>query len=119
MRAFIIVGLVIGAISQSVLADYTHDRKGTTLKPHPQKEVSLETQQTASAPVNINQADANMLTTLKGIGKKRADAIIAYRNTHGPFSTIDELAKVKGIGKKGLGLLQQKNPGRLMVGSKK
>ena len=52
-----------------------------------------------AGPVNINTADAaTMARELKGIGEKRAQAIIEYRQKHGPFKTADELALVKGIG---------------------
>ena len=50
--------------------------------------------------ININQADAKALTTLKGIGKDRALKIIEYREKNGPFEKIEDLMKVKGIGKK-------------------
>lgn len=51
--------------------------------------------------VNINTADAQTLATqLKGIGLKKAEAIIAYRETFGAFKSVDELAAVKGIGEK-------------------
>jgi comEA protein len=66
-------------------------------------------------PVDINHADATQLTTLKGIGPKKADVIIAYRNAHGPFKTVDDLAKVKGIGPKAVARLKINNPGRLVV----
>ena len=50
--------------------------------------------------ININQADVKALTTLKGIGKDRAVKIVEYRETNGPFQKIEDLMKVKGIGKK-------------------
>jgi competence protein ComEA len=55
---------------------------------------------TASAgPININTADAATLSReLKGIGMKRAEAIVEYRRKFGPFKSADELALVKGIG---------------------
>lgn len=56
----------------------------------------------AAEPVNINAADAQTLATLKGIGEKRAEAIIEYRSKHGPFVSIEDLVKVKGIGVKTL-----------------
>lgn len=56
----------------------------------------------AAEPVNINAADAQTLATLKGIGEKRAEAIIEYRSKHGPFVSIEDLVKVKGIGAKTL-----------------
>ena len=54
-----------------------------------------------SARVNINTADGETLAAeLKGIGLKRAKAILAYRNEHGPFNSIDDLVKIKGISKR-------------------
>lgn len=54
-----------------------------------------------AAPVDINSADAATLAReLKGIGPTRAAAIIAYRDAHGPFKSVDELALVSGIGQK-------------------
>ncbi len=53
----------------------------------------------AASPVNINTADASTIAKeLAGIGLKRAQAIIDYRQKHGPFKAADELALVKGIG---------------------
>ena len=51
-------------------------------------------------PVNINKADVKTLTTLKGIGKDRAEKIVEYREKNGPFQKPEDLIKVKGIGKK-------------------
>ena len=51
------------------------------------------------ASVDINTADKKELSSLHGIGAKKADMIIAYRDAN-CFGSIDELAKVKGIGKK-------------------
>lgn len=49
--------------------------------------------------VNLNSADAATLqTSLAGIGKAKAEAIVAYRETHGGFASVDELLEVKGIG---------------------
>ncbi len=51
----------------------------------------------ASGYVNINTADAALLMTLPGIGESRAQDIIAYRNEHGDFTSIEELMKISGI----------------------
>lgn len=48
--------------------------------------------------INVNTADAYDLQRLPGIGEKRAREIIAYREGHGPFQTVDELTEVSGIG---------------------
>lgn len=50
--------------------------------------------------VNINKADLETLSLLKGVGEKRAQAIISYRELNGDFASIDELRNIKGIGDK-------------------
>lgn len=49
--------------------------------------------------VNINSASESDLIKLPGIGKKTASEIINYRNKNGKFENINDLLKVKGIGK--------------------
>jgi competence protein ComEA len=54
----------------------------------------------AATPVNINKATAATLAkSLDGIGQGKAEAIVAWRDAHGPFKKADELGRVKGIGK--------------------
>ena len=48
--------------------------------------------------VNINTADAQALTKIKGIGPAMAQKIIDYRESNGSFQSVEELQKVKGIG---------------------
>ena len=50
--------------------------------------------------ININTATVEELKTLKGIGEKKAEAIIEYRKKNGSFKNKEELMKVRGIGKK-------------------
>ena len=66
------------------------------------KEVANKSNETVASieKININQADAKALTTLKGIGKDRAVKIVEYREKNGPFKKIEDLMKVNGIGKK-------------------
>ena len=52
----------------------------------------------ASDPIDLNTADLPLLMTLPEIGETRAAAIIAYREHHGPFQSVGELAAVEGIG---------------------
>lgn len=53
--------------------------------------------------INVNLADATSIAkVLKGVGLQRAQAIVAYRDQNGPYSSLDDLAKVKGIGVKTL-----------------
>ena len=52
----------------------------------------------AGEAVNINTANQETLMTVKGIGEKRAAAIIAHREEHGSFKSIEALAEVSDIG---------------------
>lgn len=52
----------------------------------------------AFAAVDVNSADATALETLPGIGPSKAEAILAYRSEHGPFTTLADLDAVSGIG---------------------
>lgn len=55
----------------------------------------------AHAQVDINHADARTLAeSLDGIGLVKAEAIVAYRDAHGPFRTPEDLTRVRGIGAK-------------------
>ena len=66
----------------------------------------------AANPVNINTADAQALSkNIKGVGLKKAQAIIAYREQNGEFKSIEDLKKVKGIGNK----LLEKNIDTIIV----
>lgn len=54
-----------------------------------------------AGPVNINSADARTLAReLQGVGAAKAQAIVTHREKNGPFKSAEELARVKGIGKK-------------------
>ena len=62
--------------------------------------------------VNLNTADAETLQReLAGIGATKAQAIVAYRDAHGNFASVDELLEVKGIGEATL----NKNRDKLVV----
>ena len=54
--------------------------------------------QTDQVCEDINTANVTVLQRVKGIGRTKAQAIIDYRNQHGPFQSLDELTQVKGIG---------------------
>lgn len=56
----------------------------------------------AFAVIDLNSASASELDGLPGIGPGRAQAIVDYRQAHGPFISVDDLGKVKGIGDKTL-----------------
>ena len=63
---------------------------------------AMATATPAAMKVNINTADEAALTSVKGIGKSKAKAIIAYREQNGAFKSVDDLTKVKGIKEKAL-----------------
>ena len=62
-----------------------------------------ETESVLESGVNINSADAQMLSDgLKGVGLKKAEAIIQWRERNGDFNSLEQLLEVKGIGEKTL-----------------
>jgi len=87
------------------LADHQHVHIPTrvpppTATPQPAPATATPTSEVASpeARVNLNTATLAELLTLPGIGETRAQAILAYRAEHGPFTRIEELQNVSGIG---------------------
>ncbi len=61
----------------------------------------------AMAAVDINSANESQLETLPGIGPGKAKAIVAERQTNGPFKSMDDLGRVKGIGDKTIAQLRE------------
>lgn len=72
-------------------------RKGQAM-PSPPSGSTSSNEGSSQETVNINVADAKQLESLPGVGPTTAQAIIAYRTSHGPFRSVDDLGKVKGIG---------------------
>jgi competence protein ComEA len=67
----------------------------------------------AAPPVDINTAGAEALAeAIDGVGIKRAERIVRYREENGPFKSVDDLVKVQGIGDR---ILEQSRD-RLRVG---
>jgi len=65
--------------------------------------------------ININTADAQTIAaSITGVGEKKALAIVAFRDEHGPFESVDDMTQVKGIGHK----LVNKNRDRLSIKNK-
>jgi competence protein ComEA len=64
--------------------------------------LAVAEKQEGGEKININEAAVTTLAKLPGVGRKKAEAIVAYRNEHGKFNAVDDLKKVDGIGKKTL-----------------
>ena len=76
--------------------------------------LSLPLAAVAMEPVDLNAASAETLAdTMEGVGLQRAQAIVAYRDQHGPFVSVDDITAVRGIGPATL----EKNRSKLMVKS--
>ncbi|MBF7686665.1 ComEA family DNA-binding protein [Acinetobacter rathckeae] len=65
-----------------------------------QNSATSKTVNQVQGKISINQADLKTLQQLHGVGEKKAQAIIEYRQTHGPFKQLSELKNVSGIGEK-------------------
>ena len=62
-------------------------------------EMTIKSDQKSVAKIDLNKADAKILSkSVKGFGQKRAEAIVKYREEHGNFKSVDELAHVRGLG---------------------
>lgn len=84
-----------------------------TLHESSSKKSTKASQSSASniGKVSLNTASAQQLQQLNGVGAKKAEGIVEYRNQHGAFKSIEELQKVKGIGPK----LFEKNKAQLTL----
>jgi competence protein ComEA len=69
----------------------------------------------AAERIDLNTADAAALAAgIEGIGPAKAAAIVAWRDAHGPFKTVDDLLLVRGIGQSTL----DRNRERLTAGAR-
>lgn len=64
------------------------------------KNEAVVSEQKVSMTINVNKASVEQLSELKGLGPKKAQSIIDYRNANGPFTSVADLMNVKGIGVK-------------------
>ncbi|HGD0214581.1 helix-hairpin-helix domain-containing protein [Streptococcus agalactiae] len=72
-----------------------------------EKANNIATQGNSKGKNNLNKADLSSLQTISGVGAKRAQDILDYRDSQGGFKTIDDLKNVSGIGEKTLEKLRQ------------
>jgi len=61
-------------------------------------EPPVSVRQVSLAAVNINTAPAEELQELPGIGPVLAERVVQYRQAHGPFTSVDQIKEVKGVG---------------------
>jgi len=95
----IMLKLKIMALALTMLVSavsWAEQAQAVEMKAQPQ--VTVEKTE-ASTAIDINSADAKQLSKLSNIGFKKAQQIIEYRTLHGQFSSIEDLQKVKGIGR--------------------
>lgn len=100
--------LMMMTCSSTFAASATHPK-------HHRSHHTLVQQQTSMSPIDLNTADIKTLSDLKGIGPKKAKAIITYRQEHGNFKSLMDLAQVKGISKKSVARLLKNNPNQLII----
>lgn len=94
---------VIGLVGFGVLA-WQRQRPMLTLEaaPAPAQAATWNAALAHARQVDVNTAGSAELERLPGIGPALAARILAYRQAHGPFASIEELAHVQGIGPKTL-----------------
>ncbi|OUC65526.1 ComEA family DNA-binding protein [Acinetobacter seifertii] len=126
-NCFILMMLCLGVISPSVFAQsfdqnfqewkakqQMYDQKLKVSKPsHSYGSKNSYTKSSADsiAQIRLNQATVNEFQQLQGVGEKKAQAIVEYRQKNGSFKSIDEIKNVKGIGP----AIFEKNKSRLAL----
>lgn len=73
----------------------------STIQPYIVKAEATETvSRSEISVVNINSASADEMASVPGLGEKKSQAIVKFREKHGPFARLEDLKKVDGIGDK-------------------
>ena len=88
--------IFLASINGVYAADNNADQSDTATKQH--TGTDTDTTQLQEGQIDINTASAEQLTGLKGIGAKKAEAIVHYREENGAFTSPEGLLEVKGIG---------------------
>ncbi len=86
---FIGSALIVGGIVKILWSP------GTEISPAARQSAALAR---PDGPVNVNTADSSALQSLPGIGPTLAARILSHRQEHGPFTSIEQLARVRGVG---------------------
>ena len=92
---FMLAWLFVPRNGAARTAEPVFERPLPTASPLPKEDALYVT---VARQVDINHADAAELTILPGVGKVTAEAIVAYREEHGPFASVEELLLVPGLG---------------------
>ena len=98
------VGFLMGRNQNQDLTSVNVPQRLLTEPTRPPETESPVTEETEgiSFPIDLNQADKEMLMALPGIGEVLACRILDYREENGPFSAVEQLLNVNGIGKQRL-----------------
>ena len=91
------IRILLAAIAAIALSAAISD---TTVRAQGRPAAPTKTIATAAAPVNLNTATAEQLSTIPGVGPKTAERIIQYRQKNGGFKKIEDLMNVSGVGEK-------------------
>lgn len=99
-RQLLLVSVLFGLMgSPAMAAEKAAQGQPAATAVSPNANVPVSTEGQSETKVSINQADAEALASvLNGVGLKKAEAIVRYREQNGPFSEIDQLQEVPGIG---------------------
>lgn len=103
IRAARVAALLVGLVASTSAAHADMSRAQSA--PASATTASAATAKAAEGVVNLNAASEDELGFLPGVGPSKAKAIVEHRRTH-PFHKVEELTKVKGIGKKTFGRLR-------------
>jgi len=110
--SMIFSGLGSQALAANTAGKAAAESKAVTQPPAAEKSTPAADEKNATGKISINTATAEELAqALNGVGLKKAQAIVSYREEYGPFKTIDDLRQVPGMG----GTLVEKNLSHLML----
>ncbi|WP_339236100.1 helix-hairpin-helix domain-containing protein [Paenibacillus sp. FSL R5-0517] len=94
------ISLVTAASTEPVVQDMKSNPSVTSETASSSNSSIVREEASDNGKIDVNSAPLSKLTELPGIGEKKAQAIVDYRNAHGPFTKVSDLTKVKGIGMK-------------------
>jgi len=89
--ATLLLGIIAGLIDRDDKEIYVSNGGDTCTS-------RVESENDSYLRLDLNKASAGELMALPGIGEKRAQAVVAWRDAHGPFHCVDDLDDVRGIG---------------------